>query len=732
MMAHLQKQNEEVNGSLDIGEMSIFGSDVGPPPKLQDMKPTEPPVQIFQKHTNSEEAKKLNEGGAQEPVVSKDTGKDASMEINKPAEINSLILNGSTEGEPSQDTSAAIEKHDQLKGSSSNFEAIPSQHSVEPISQMEEKIQQGKASEEKEKEIATTESTTLNGTHEVKEASAETVQTEIESSKNKVEKESSPPSRKRVRPENSTSNEVETTDKNIEEVPSALELSINHVVKYLNVVDMNRLSLVSRRVYAALTKTNVWSALFLHVGKNLRGHLDCVTSLAQVHSWVFSGSLDGKVKVWDVNTWKCIRTLCLSQLPLIPNTQQPSFPQIGYNQAAHVTKPVFAVTAVEAGTQFVFFGMDNGYIAKQLLFRKNNGSGAKSNGNTVKPLHAHKGKVNCLKLVDNKLFSGGADTQLAIIDTETLHVFKYVNIHTKPINCFLAANSYPSQFTGTELRLFSGGDDGNVLTFNLTRFRMDSPLIADAEEAREFKEKLFKQGPQSDPESGKSYGRNIKPFLSHKDKVTCMTIHNKTNEPGNERLYTCGWDCYIKMWDVNRLQLLSQIFLNPLSICWDITVRKIDELPHLLCSVRDGELELRSLDDLYLLPGLSVPREEHYRGNFSNVVDGHDMPVKKLLCFKDGSILTASEDWTMKVWKVRTLEDTQAKANEGESKQNVVKEEQEEHKRKREESGSEKPGEPPRKRPSLSPANGSANDPRHKKEQGENTSPTVKIEKEKV
>ena len=51
-------------------------------------------------------------------------------------------------------------------------------------------------------------------------------------------------------------------------------------------------------------------ALKVRVGAGARaGHTDAVRALAAANSRLFSGSYDGTVKVWDVDTLVCLKTL---------------------------------------------------------------------------------------------------------------------------------------------------------------------------------------------------------------------------------------------------------------------------------------------------------------------------------------------------------------------------------------------------------------------------------------
>lgn len=129
---------------------------------------------------------------------------------------------------------------------------------------------------------------------------------------------------------------------------------------------------------------------------------------------------------------------------------------------------------------------------------------------------------------------------------------------------------------------------------------------------------------------------------THVDKITDITSFEA-------RVYTASWDCYIKVWDARKLTQIFKVFVNPLGICWSLEIRQLKGMPaYLVCGVRDGDVEIRALKKLNRVSSME-------EACWCNKLDHHQGWVTAVLPLPDGRIVTASQDWTVKIWGIRGL-----------------------------------------------------------------------------
>ena len=174
---------------------------------------------------------------------------------------------------------------------------------------------------------------------------------------------------------------------------------------------MRSTALASKVLYKNVRSTALWRAAALRLHKTLHGHIAPVNVLTKFGAWVFTGSADGKIKVWNSTSWMCERTLNCSPLPQphMVNSAKGSVSQgkpaikgadaaSRANNAARgrgrgrgrtetsrltaaVTPPanqvgeqVIAVTALAAHDKILLVGLQNGYLWIRMIYEPKDGS----------------------------------------------------------------------------------------------------------------------------------------------------------------------------------------------------------------------------------------------------------------------------------------------------------------------------------------------------------------------
>ena len=212
------------------------------------------------------------------------------------------------------------------------------------------------------------------------------------------------------------------------------------------------------------------------------------------------------------------------------------------------------------------------------------------------------------------MFTGGSDSVICVWSLESFVKETTFNKHTGVITAL--------EICGT--KLFSGSNDSNVYVWNVASLKFETKL-KDTELA----------AADGDTSSAQQLTNR-----THVDKITDITSHEA-------RVYTASWDCYIKVWDARKLTKIFKVFVNPLGICWSLEIRQLKGMPaYLVCGVRDGDVEIRSLKKLNRVSSME-------EACWCSKLDHHSGWVTAILPLPDGRIVTASQDWTVKIWGIR-------------------------------------------------------------------------------
>jgi len=165
---------------------------------------------------------------------------------------------------------------------------------------------------------------------------------------------------------------------------------------------------------------------------NLQGHSSIVVSLAIVENTMFSGSMDGTLKVWDLTTFKLAREASLG--------------------------PVFAL---KISSTLMFSGHLNGVKVWDLQTFDCKGT-----------LSGHVGNVKALCVVANRLFTGSSDCSIKVWNLENMTcLHTLTGAHSGEIREMLATQDS----TGKMIHLWSCSDDATIRVWN-QKFSCDAIL----------------------------------------------------------------------------------------------------------------------------------------------------------------------------------------------------------------------------------------------------------------
>jgi len=394
--------------------------------------------------------------------------------------------------------------------------------------------------------------------------------------------------------------------------------AIAFVIPFCDLESLAALTIVCKSFKDTIIAHPDWKFKAVTLSKDLRGHIGPVNVLIKLSSFVFSGSSDGKIKIWNTITWSCERTVNVS---LPPNNQQSGAavvekqPAGGKVPGARGKKPAVktpqlveseadseqtvAVTSLAVLDKVLFIGQEDG----QLIIRMITDG---SNRPEVPKVRAHNGAVRAIAVhpKQGRIFTGGEDKKIAVFDSKNYNRIAEIDQHTEVVTVLeICAN-----------RLFSGGQDGKLC---VTSSSTGTP-------------KFERELQVSDAD------KSTQPMGC----ITALASHDN-------KLYSAAWDCYIRVWDAKKLTMLSAVFLWPVGVCWSMAVRIIKGQPNtLVIGVRDGEIELRAIDKQNTLTKLCSLKEDRWCSR----LERHNDSITCVLPLPDGRIVTGSEDWSLKVW----------------------------------------------------------------------------------
>mmetsp|Transcript_16220 Transcript_16220/g.26443 ORF Transcript_16220/g.26443 Transcript_16220/m.26443 type:complete len:946 (+) Transcript_16220:424-3261(+) len=393
------------------------------------------------------------------------------------------------------------------------------------------------------------------------------------------------------------------------------EQAIVWVLPFCDLDTLTVLTMVCKGYKDAVVASKDWKLRALSMVKSLNGHIGAVNVMIKVSSFVFSGSSDGKIKIWNTRSWACERTVNVSNLPPNPmsqhahpaDTQKRFFPKGKRPHYTHddgESEQTNAVTALAVLDKVLFIGLEDGYLIIRMILE------SKDSRTENRRIRAHNGAVRAIAVLSKhqRIFTGGADKVISVWDSTTYQALIRFEKHTDVVTALEVSGS----------RLFSGGQDSKLFVWNV--------------QALKFEKSLEKQNSDKDPNLKKSFGI-----------ITALTAHEN-------KLYSASWDCFIRVWDAKKLTLLREVFNHPVGVCWSLAVRTIkNQRTTLVCGVRDGDVELRSIDKQNTLEKLSCDATD----NWCTKLNKHADWILCVLPLPDGRIVTGSADWSIKVWEYR-------------------------------------------------------------------------------
>ena len=292
--------------------------------------------------------------------------------------------------------------------------------------------------------------------------------------------------------------------------------------------------------------------------------------------------------------------------PKAPRPKKPPAPKAEFT---------IAVTALNVYQSMIFIGLGNGTLICRAIFDSK--QAIKDRRNSV-----HKSAIRSIVMNDIKMFTASDDKTIITWSLKSLNKLKTYQEHTKRVTCLALSGN----------RLFSGSDDHNIGVWNWKKHKFECFLGETSTTPRAL--------------VGAAVGETVPVTKDkHTGEVTAMVTHGK-------RLFTSSWDCYVKIWRVDRLTCINSVFLSPIGICWTMKVRlvkdrhNVKDMPAtIVMGVRDNDIEVRDLD-----MNLISNSRMHY---WSAAVHRHQKKVTAVLPLEDGRIVTGSKDWSLKVWNVR-------------------------------------------------------------------------------
>lgn len=345
-----------------------------------------------------------------------------------------------------------------------------------------------------------------------------------------------------------------TTQTSIDEViPEEIMLSI---LSYLNPTTLKKCSLVSKKWHSFTLNNSLWKIQCVRekiypspktsvtidwreryknfallpkyiaeieapIIENLEGHTGEVLCLLTHENYLFTGSFDQKIGIWDLKTRKSIKTLKEHQGSISCLQMYGDRLLSGSWDKTIKLWDLKTFQCIET-----LKGHDSG-ISCFLLYNDRLLSGSQDKTikiwdlksfECIQTLEGHEGNVSCLQRYDQLFISGSWDKKIKIWDFDTLNCLKTLEIHDRAINCL--------QIYGSLLLSVSN----KIIQVTDLIFAGFSPSI-------------------EEPNAKFINYANGKPLNSFQSFVMSMHIQGK--------LLFCGSrDHMVKVWDLNSFELI--------------------------------------------------------------------------------------------------------------------------------------------------------------------------------
>lgn len=213
----------------------------------------------------------------------------------------------------------------------------------------------------------------------------------------------------------------------------------------------------------------VWDIASGECLKTLIGHREpvCFVIISPNSNFIASGSYDNSIKIWDLHTGNCIRTIYNTARSINSVAYSPDSNYIAYGNWAGVIKLLNTITGKCSNT---FPG--NGFSIKLIIYSPNGEqiaySGPQNNNilivepETGNKIHTLKGHVSYVKSIeyssDSKFLASTSDDSIRIWHTQTGKCIKVLNGYNSNISATV--------YSPKGKHLVSGFNDKSVKIFN--------------------------------------------------------------------------------------------------------------------------------------------------------------------------------------------------------------------------------------------------------------------------
>lgn len=234
-------------------------------------------------------------------------------------------------------------------------------------------------------------------------------------------------------------------------------------------------------------------------------------------------------------------------------------------------------------------------------------------------LKAHKFNVKCIKIVDAKVISSGADYLVKIWDSKS----------NFSLNRTIQINSFAKLFDANDSELTIGCKNGDILNYQTTDGQIKEKICG-FESSVTCILNFDKQTLVVGYECGKLkvFNKINKYFIltinAHKKSVTCL------KKPNSHEILSGSSDKNIKLWNIRSGECLKSFNLHVYAV---ICIEIIDENRFMSCSWDK-----------------SIKIWDKATGDCLKSLDGHKGPVRWIELFENEQILSCSDDGTIKHW----------------------------------------------------------------------------------